>query len=165
MAQKKHQSKGSPLNRLSKTEERELKAREKSKKRTLVIVALVIGLLLVAGITFGVVQQQARVIYDLSVVGQGVPVVVQVHDTSCPICTQLKETIHGMRSEFTDSQLLIRIADISNPEAVRFIEPYTTNRRVTLLFFNGQGELVNTLVGAQTTVGLREAFRELMGSN
>lgn len=165
MAKKKHQTKGSPLQRLSKTEEREIKAREKSKKRTLVITSLVVGLLLIAGVTFGVVQQQGRVVYDLSVVGQGVPVVVQVHDTNCPICTQLKETIHSMRSEFSDSDMLIRIADISNPDAVSFIAPYTTNRRVTLLFFNGQGELVNTLVGAQTRPALRAAFGELIDGN
>jgi hypothetical protein len=146
----------------SKTEERRQKNQQKAKRNRLMVGSFIVFFLLVAGVGWTVVQQRTRQVYDLSVVGQGVPVVVQVHDTTCPICVDLRQSIDQISPSYASNQLLFRIADVSNPEAVSFIAPYTTNRRVTLLFFNGQGDLVNTLVGAQSALSLREAFGSLI---
>jgi len=95
---------------------------------------------------------------DLSSIGKGVPAVVQIHDRTCPICTNLRQNIEALEKEFPDSKLLIRVADIAQPEARAFAQQFTVNTRVTLLFFDAQGELVDIQVGLQETQELRKIF-------
>jgi hypothetical protein len=52
---------------------------------------------------------------DLSVIGKGVPTVVQEHDPGCSLCNQLRSIASAAAERFGD-RLLYRIADINTPE-------------------------------------------------
>jgi hypothetical protein len=120
------------------------------------IVALVVAIGSVAVFAF---QRGQEEVYDLSQVGTGVPAVVQVHDFTCPVCTELRETVQVIEDEFTESDLLIRIADVHTDEGLEFASRYTTARRATLLFISGNGELVDVRSGEASAAVLRERFQ------
>src|SRR6056297_814047 len=54
--------------------------------------------------------------HDLSRVGQGVPVVVQVHDPQCPVCNALQDETRAALREFDAQEVLYLIANIRTPE-------------------------------------------------
>ncbi|MFW5827375.1 MAG: hypothetical protein ACOCU4_04750, partial [Alkalispirochaeta sp.] len=97
--------------------------------------------------------------YDLTAVGTGVPAVVQVHDITCPVCSELRANVESIEDEFSDEDLLIRVADVATDEGLAFARQHTANRRVTLLFLDGDGTLVEERVGMRSAQDLREAFR------
>jgi hypothetical protein len=80
---------------------------------------------------------RSRTTHDLSVIGNGTPVVVQIHDTSCPICRRLKSAMNAALDDRTDIQY--RIADISKSDG-RDIQQRFDVPNVSLLFFDGEGE-------------------------
>ena len=40
--------------------------------------------------------------YDLSVIGNGTPTVVQIHDQNCRLCRQLKTNLDSVKSDFKE---------------------------------------------------------------
>jgi len=97
--------------------------------------------------------------HDLSRLGQGVPVVVQVHDPQCPICNALQdETRAALRD--VDGELLYLIANIRTPEGTAFAARHGVPH-VTLLLFDGAGRLRDTLRGPHEADALRPAFARL----
>lgn len=146
------------------------KPRSKKKKRLLTkkqfrilaaasAVALIVAL---ASVIFFAVQRNQEQIYDLSQVGTGVPAVVQVHDFTCPVCTELRETVDGIQGEFDDSELMIRIADVFREDGLAFAARYTNARRATLLFIDGNGELAFERSGETSAAVLRDLFERHM---
>jgi hypothetical protein len=101
-----------------------------------------------------------RRVHDLTPVGGGVPAVVQVHDITCPICSELRANVASIEDEFSEDDLLIRVADIATDEGLAFARRYTANRRVTLLYFDGEGNLVDERVGLRTPDELRREFSQ-----
>ena len=154
----KSKASGSPAAQARKRQEKAQRARRR--KRVRVLSAAAVGvLLLIAGATaifaYSRGQEQAR---DLSAVGRGVPAVVQVHDATCPVCTELRGNVSEIEGEFDDDELLIRVADVHADEGLAFAARYTTARRATLLFIDGDGELVDVQTGAQDVATLRRSF-------
>jgi hypothetical protein len=94
--------------------------------------------------------------HDLSVVGKGIPAIVQIHDTSCALCNQLRSNTNSAIKPFGD-RLLYRIADISTPEGRRLQRRHDVPH-VTLLLFDGAGELRNVLTGVKSSDVLQRAF-------
>ena len=94
--------------------------------------------------------------HDLSVVGKGIPAIVQIHDTSCALCNQLRSNTDSAIKPFGD-RLLYRIADISTPEGRRLQRRHDVPH-VTLLLFDGEGELRNVLTGVKSDEVLQRAF-------
>ena len=68
----------------------------------------------VAGVgvsTLHAYDKNQRALHDLSVLGQGQPVVVQIHDPGCPTCRRLKSAVTtAMKSS---PEILYRLADLS----------------------------------------------------
>lgn len=89
-------------------------------------------------------DSQSREQHDLSVIGQGTPVVVQVHDRTCPTCRRLKSTMHDVMKQRDD--ILYRIADLEKPEGKALAQEHGAPK-VTLLFFDGNGEHLHTHSG------------------
>jgi len=90
---------------------------------------------------------RSKTAHDLSVIGNGTPVVVQIHDTSCPICRRLKSAMNAALGDQTDIQY--RIADISKSDG-RAIQQRFDVPNVSLLFFDGEGEHQYTHTGLVT---------------
>jgi hypothetical protein len=94
--------------------------------------------------------------HDLSVIGKGVPAVVQIHDPNCPLCNQLRRNASSAAERF-GKRLLFRIADISTP-AGRQLQHAHNVPHVTLLLFDGKGQLRNVLTGVKSDELLYQVF-------
>lgn len=96
--------------------------------------------------------------HDLSVIGNGIPTVVQIHDPQCPTCRALqKEALRAARA-FDDSALQIRVANIRSPAGSALASRYGVPH-VTLLFFDKHGEMRQVLSGLHEHNDLRDRFR------
>jgi PII-like signaling protein len=98
--------------------------------------------------------------HDLSRLGQGVPVVVQVHDPQCPVCNALQDETRAALRGFEESEVLYLIANIRTAEGTDFAARHGVPH-VTLLLFDGAGHLRETLRGPQRADALRPAFARL----
>lgn len=149
---------GSPLNRERQREARKQRARARRRRRVVFGVAGVVLAFGAVAAVFAVMNVQDRRAGDLSLVGNGVPAVVQVHDIACPVCNELRDNVQSIEDEFSDDDLVIRVADIATDEGLAFARRHTANRRVTLLFLDGDGNLVDEQVGLRSPEELRVAF-------
>lgn len=96
--------------------------------------------------------------HDLSRLGQGKPTIVQVHDPQCPTCTALQKQARRALKEFEECDLVYLIADINTPEGQAFAVRHGVGN-VTLLLFDGAGDLQHTVHGLQTRDQLLPIFR------
>jgi hypothetical protein len=150
-------SQGSPRKR---EEQRELSKVREKRKRTLSVVKIGgVALVLLVGTAFALsaVNERLENAYDLSVVGGGVPVVVQVHDPACPYCVELRGNVESLKGEYQEDELLIRFAELGSQEGADFARRYGADR-VTLLFFDAEGELRASQTGVQSPNQLRRTF-------
>lgn len=111
---------------------------------------------------FGARSVTARIAEsDLSRIGQGVPVVVQVHDPTCPLCAALqKQTRRAMRS-FEDDELVFLVADQTTQTGRAFAQQFGVSH-VTLVLLDGDGAYVDTLQGVRPSAELRPVFSGLV---
>ncbi len=96
---------------------------------------------------------------DLSRVGSGVPMVVQIHDPSCALCTALQKETRRALKGFDAADLDYAVANITTQEggafAARFGQPH-----VTLMLMDPEGKVVRVLNGPQESSDLRQIFEE-----
>jgi len=93
--------------------------------------------------------------HDLSLIGQGSPVVVQIHDPSCKLCRRLMRNTREALKNY--SGLHYRVADVTTTEGKAFQEKHNV-QHVTLLVFNGKGRLIDTIQGVTPVDELDERF-------
>lgn len=96
--------------------------------------------------------------HDLNRVGQGKPVVVQVHDPQCPTCTALQKQTRKALKGFGECDLVYLIADITTPEGRAFAVRHGVGN-VTLLLFDGSGGLHQTVEGMRSSDQLDTIFK------
>lgn len=104
----------------------------------------------VAGVgvsTLHAYDKSQRTLHDLTVLGQGQPVVVQIHDPGCPTCRRLKSAVSSAMK--SSPQVLYRLADITTAEGKALQTKYAVPH-VTLLFFDGAGKHLHTTRGLLT---------------
>ncbi|WP_338549246.1 thioredoxin family protein [Roseovarius phycicola] len=120
------------------------------------------GVVVLGGATlFGTRSVLAKVAErDLTRLGQGVPTVVQVHDPQCPTCNALQSQTRQALKGFGQDELQYLVADIKTQEGQSFAGRYGVPH-VTLLLFDGEGNLVETLQGMRPAAELRPAFERL----
>ncbi|MEP4199126.1 MAG: thioredoxin family protein [Aliishimia sp.] len=97
---------------------------------------------------------------DLTRVGQGTPSIVQIHDPSCPLCTRLQRETRAALEGFGDDEIVYLVANINGDEGRSFAAKYGVPH-VTLLLFNGAGELQQELRGVRDSKDLRPIFESL----
>ncbi|MEM8631125.1 MAG: hypothetical protein AAGF74_07805 [Pseudomonadota bacterium] len=119
--------------------------------------AVVIG----GGAAFAVDFQRKLGEHDLSVIGQGTPVVLQIHDPQCALCTELqRETRRALRS-VPAGALLYRVADIrTDGGAARAALEGLPH--VTLAFFDAAGRRVHVIQGVTPAAEIEAAFTEFL---
>ena len=99
--------------------------------------------------------------HDLGAIGRGTPVVVQVHDPSCPSCRRLMCATGTALESFPDVEY--RIADLATGPGRAFGSRHGASK-VTLLLFDARGRLVDTIEGVRTPEHLRDAFAGAFGA-
>ncbi|MEP3917745.1 thioredoxin family protein [Ascidiaceihabitans sp.] len=95
--------------------------------------------------------------HDLSRLGQGKPVVVQIHDPQCPTCTSLQRETRKALKEFGECDIVYLVADIMTEKGAAFAAKYGVPH-VTLLLFDGAGDLQQTLQGMRQRDELQQVF-------
>lgn len=121
-----------------------------------------IGVVAVGGVGyFGFGSYQAYAAeHDLGRVGQGVPVVVQIHDPQCPICTALQKEARKAVKDL-DQDMVFLVADITTDTGRQFAVRYGVTH-VTLLLFDGEGARKQTLTGPRQSEELLPIFKAHM---
>lgn len=94
--------------------------------------------------------------HDLSVIGNGIPTVVQIHDPGCPKCRKLRENATTALRR-VDHDIQYRIADITTRPG-RLLQRVHQVPHVTLLLFDGGGELKRVISGVSGVESLERAF-------
>lgn len=118
------------------------------------------AVVLVGGGYFGVGSYRAYAAeHDLNRLGQGKPVVVQVHDPQCPTCTALQKQTRKALKAFGECDLVYLIADINTPEGQAFAVRHGVGN-VTLMLFDAEGGLQRTVQGMRSRDQLLPILRD-----
>jgi hypothetical protein len=96
---------------------------------------------------------------DLSVIGTGKPVVVQAHDRECPSCRSLLDNAEAAHAGLRDD-VAFRVVDLRSGAGRAFGRRFDVGK-VTLVVFDREGELEQTLRGVRSVEQLRHLFRRL----
>lgn len=107
-----------------------------------------------SGVYAGIVEQ------DLSKLGNGLPTIVQIHDPQCQRCRALQRETREALAEIPDGELQYLVANIRDGEGKRFADKHRVGH-VTLILFDGEGQLRRTLVGERASDALVSEFRRL----
>ncbi|MGB5865399.1 MAG: hypothetical protein WBG95_14000 [Sulfitobacter sp.] len=102
-------------------------------------------------------SQQER---DLSRIGKGAPVVVQIHDPQCAICNGLQREARKALARLDADAPIYLVADLTQTEGAIFAQQHAV-QHVTLLLFDGDGNRVQTLTGSRTRDELEPIFARL----
>jgi len=132
--------------------------RRKRQKRELIKVAVAVLIVVpMIGTALAVFKHNYDITHDLSVIGKGMPTVVQIHDPKCQLCLELlrnaSAAVDGM-----DGGILFRVADITTPAGRRLQRQHDVPN-VTLLLFDGKGELRRVLNGVKSEALLEHTFK------
>jgi len=138
--------------RAARAQRRTRRRRRRVGRRT-VIAALLVA---VSGVGLVAFQRRHERTHDLSVIGNGVPTVVQIHDPSCPKCRRLRANASAAARRL-DGALQFRVADVTTLEGRRLQLAHDVPH-VTLLLFDGDGALWRVVRGVQDVDFLRRTF-------
>lgn len=95
---------------------------------------------------------------DLSVIGQGAPVVVQIHDPQCGLCTELQRQTRKALKSLDDDCLTYRVANIRTEEGASH-QAREGLPHVTLALYNEAGDRVHVIEGVTPAEQIAAAFR------
>jgi hypothetical protein len=135
-------------------------SKKKSKRRIGSIIRSVVALVVLvmaAGAGITALNNNYDTNHDLSVIGQGLPTIVQIHDPSCQLCIRLRSNAKSALGRIAGEDVLFRVADITTPKG-RLLQSKHNVPHVTLLLFDRDGKLSRTLNGVKTDDFLHQAF-------
>lgn len=128
-------------------------------RRKFIIIPAAVAAIGLAAFGINAYEKNRRELHDLSVIGNGTPTVVQIHDQTCQICMRLKKITKTITSGNDGVQY--RIADISSREGKSFQQKYNENK-TTLLYFDANGKHVHTTNGMQDADNLKASIQNLI---
>ena len=120
---------------------------------------LTLAVLAIPGLIIGMEVHSNQARSDISVIGEGRPVVVQAHDPGCPECRALLENVETAHADFHDS-IELRVVNLNSGTGREFARQYDVGR-VTLLLFDGSGSLQRIIRGVRSPSELRGEFSSL----
>ena len=129
-------------------------------RRNALRAAAAVAVLVGSGVALHRHDVQAREMHDLDSIGQGVPTVVQVHDTTCPLCRNLMSATRKAIEDFP--AVNYRVADIATADGQEFQTKYNAEK-ITLILLDARGRHLRTLTGVRTPEELRELFAATFG--
>ena len=98
--------------------------------------------------------------YDLTVIGNGTPTVVQVHDPNCQFCRRLKSNLNSVQADFMP-EVQFKTANIASAKGRKFASQHNVPH-VTLLFFNKRGKRVHIQQGVTAPDKIRTLLQSLV---
>lgn len=138
------------------------KAPRRFRPRRLMRCLLITLAILAVPVTWLILEErEARALADLSVIGSGEPVAVQVFDQGCPDCRRLRDNAERALDNI-DAPPAWRMVSINTSQGARFASAQMVDH-VTILLFDGQGERADVIRGVATTDELETAFTDLQG--
>ncbi len=96
---------------------------------------------------------------DLSLIGQGTPVLLIVHDDNILQSGETMAVMNEIRNEYAE-HLTFLVADIQTPDGKAFADRYGF-MATALVFFSADGNKLQTLYSAQTAESLRQELNNL----
>ncbi len=122
---------------------------------------VLIGLAIVAipALVVGLEVRDHLLRSDLSVIGTGKPVVVQAHDPECPSCRSLLDNAEAAHAD-SRGDVAFRVINLKTREGRAFARRFDVGK-VTLVIFDGDGEVEGTLRGVRSVEQLRRVFADL----
>lgn len=94
---------------------------------------------------------------DLSKIGKGTPAIVQIHDPQCALCMGLQRETRKALKSFKNDDFTYLVANIQTPAGRSFASQYGVPH-VTLMLFDGTGEVQQVLNGPNTKENLTRIF-------
>lgn len=118
-----------------------------------------IALPVLTGVGFFSVQSVQATICeaDLTKIGHGKPSIVQIHDPMCPLCQTLQRQTRKALKSFDGDAFTFLVANIKTPDGSALAARYGVPH-VTLLLFDGRGEMVQIVRGPSDADSLRTIF-------
>lgn len=131
-----------------------------ARRKFIVIPAVAVA---IGATAFGLnaIETNKRELHDLSVIGNGSPTLVQIHDPKCPTCRRLKNIVTNAVGG--NDQLQYRLADITTSEGKALQEKHNVPH-VTLLYFDAKGKHVHTTQGIQESADIKKAVQQFFGT-
>ncbi|MEP1536890.1 MAG: thioredoxin family protein [Paracoccaceae bacterium] len=96
--------------------------------------------------------------YDLDRIGTGKPAIVQIHDPQCPVCTALQKEVRKALKDMDEEGLVYLVANIRTTAGKQLAQKHRVPH-VTLLLFDGDGNLQEVLRGMQNKDALFQQFQ------
>ena len=128
--------------------------RKRRDRRYLIRGGIALAVLLPLG-AFGLrhYERKAAERRDLSVIGNGLPTVVQIFDYRCAECSELRDNVSAVQSAYSD-RIQFRIAERSRADGAILATRHNADH-LTLLFFGPDGRLRHTEVGMRDSAQVR----------
>jgi len=101
---------------------------------------------------------------DLTKIGKGTPAIVQIHDPNCQLCATLQRQSRRALRQFDDESYEFLVANLNTTEG-RTLAAVHRVSHVTLLLFNGEGQMVRIVRGPTDMETLARVFKTHLGSN
>jgi hypothetical protein len=120
------------------------------------------AVLLGGGAVFALDVRDKLTEQDLSVIGQGTPVVLQIHDPQCSMCAALQKQTRLALKSFGSDDVLYRVANIRS-DAGAAQQRKEGLPHVTLALYNGVGERVHVVQGVTEADELIDVFKQTLG--
>ncbi|WP_420862816.1 hypothetical protein [Algirhabdus cladophorae] len=100
---------------------------------------------------------------DLTKIGRGTPSIVQIHDPNCQLCATLQRQSRRALRAFEDDSYEFLVANLNTTEG-RTLAAVHRVSHVTLLLFNGDGQMVRIVRGPTDMDTLDRVFRSHIGN-
>ena len=130
-------------------------------RRKFIVIPAVAAAIGVTAFGLNAIETNKRELHDLTVIGNGRPTLVQIHDPKCPTCRRLKKIVTNAVGG--NDELQYRLADITTSEGKALQEKHNVPH-VTLLYFDAKGKHVHTTQGIQESAAIKEAVQQLFGA-
>jgi len=112
----------------------------------------------VAGAAIHRYDVQNRGLHDLTLIGQGNPVVVQIHDPACQLCRRLMN--NSRKALKGQDDIVFRVADITTTDGKQFQMKHNVDT-VSLVLFDATGKRVDTVQGVTPVDELKTRFSNI----
>ena len=130
----------------------------KFNRRSLLRLGITMMLAIPAYVAFSAYSGKQEQLHDLSIIGQGNPVLVQIHDPQCGQCRTLLSSVNAVLDEFPGVEF--RIANYRSDKGYKFSLEHNVSY-TTLLYFNDKGRKKDVAFGLQQEQEVRSFLKSM----